>query len=334
MKKKNIVRISICTLVIMSFLLTSCSKKIIERKTELSETKFDYDEYMDSIEEYKYFKERPVKANEVLLYNVDKENLGIYNTDTNTWKEIYDSSKNNLTTYAVKGQEQKDVFYTMGSSSYNDFSVVKFNQENRMVESLLDVTESDSVLPIGMHEDKLYFIHNKNDLGDNETRSIAYMDGDKLVDVIDFKDELVTNAAIIGNKLYFVAFAGDKFVLYSCTFDNYENNKELEISSDQIFRYKDELVYVNENKELVSLNNEKIFKLKDHGDIDVLSDYGLLIQSYMDEHNNFACDVIDPSDNSVIETVSKFYGYNICDGILELYCEGSMKEVKLNKLKK
>lgn len=105
-------------LAIATLSLTSCDNKKsvdkIAKKTGVDS--FNYDNYMESIEEYKYFKERVLKANEVLVFNISKNNLGLYNTGTKTWKEIYDSAKNNLFAYNVKGQEQSNVFYTIGST--------------------------------------------------------------------------------------------------------------------------------------------------------------------------------------------------------------------------
>ncbi|SKA72403.1 hypothetical protein SAMN02745111_02348 [Eubacterium uniforme] len=322
-------------LAIATLSLTSCDNKKsvdkIAKKTGVDS--FNYDNYMESIEEYKYFKERVLKANEVLVFNISKNNLGLYNTGTKTWKEIYDSAKNNLFAYNVKGQEQSNVFYTIGSTSYNDFSVVKYNKENSMIESVMDVNESDSVIPIGMYDEKMYFIHNKNDLEDNETRSIAYLDDDKLVNIIDFKNELVTNAVIIKDDIYCAAYSEENEInnIYCCSIKNHDIKNVLQSPYDNIFRYKDELVYVNKNMELVNIENKKYYKLEDNDTIDVLSDYGLLIRSYIGDDKNIACDVVDINDGSVIETASKFDGYNLNDGILELYCEGNIKNIDVER---
>ena len=205
-----------------------------------------------------------------------------------------------------------------------------------MVESLMDVNDSDSVIPIGTYEGKMYFMHNKDDLGDNETRAIAYMDGDKLVDVLELKKELLSNAVIIDEKLYYAIYSEgkDKFDLYSYSFNDGEIKKLSQIDSDYIYRYKNELLYIDDNKELVNLENKKYYKLKDNSDIDVLSDYDLMIQSYISEDNDIACDLINLNDGSVLETVNKFDGYNINDDVLTLYCEGSIKNLEIDKWKR
>lgn len=306
--------------------LIGCSKDDSKNTKET----FKYDKSSEG-GEYKYFKDCPIKANEVLLFHTYKDNLGIYNTDTMTWKALYNSEQNNLFSYNVKGQEQKNVFYTIGSTSHNDFSVVKYNPENRMAEAILNVKESDSVIPIGYYKKKMYFIHNKDDLGNSETRAIAYMNDEGLVDFIDVQDALLSNAVIIGEKLYYTIYSEKKgmFDLFCYSFINSKIEKISEIFTDQIFRYKDELLYVNKNNDLVNLEKERILKIKENADIDILSDYGLLVQIYVNKDSDIACDVIRLKDNSVIETVSKFDGYIINEKTLELYCEGTIKKLEI-----
>ena len=329
MLKRKIIILSLGILIIG--VLVSCNNKNNKVKKEISSEKFDYNKEIEKKAEYKYFKDCPVKANEVLLYHSYKDNLGIYNTDTKTWKELYNSEKNNLFTYRVRGQEQKNVFYTIGSTSYNDFSVVKYNPENRMAESLLDVDKKDSVIPIGIYEDKMYFIHNKDDLGDSETRSIAYMDGNKLIDVLDVKDALLSNGIIVGRNIYYTIYSpeSDLFDLYCYSFKNNKTSKKAEIQTDKIYRYKDELMYVDNKNDLLCLEKGKINSLKNNSDIDILSDYGLMLQIYINKDSDIACDVINMENNKVVETVSKFDGYIVNEGILELYCEGNIKKLEM-----
>ena len=307
--------------------LLGCSK---DDSKNIKET-FKYDKSSEAGEAYKYFEDCPIKANEVFLFHTYKDNLGIYNTDTKTWKALYNSEQNNLFSYSVKGQEQKDVFYTIGSTSYNDFSVVKYNPQNRMAETLMNVKASDSVIPIGYYKKKMYFIHNKNDLGDNETRTIAYMKDKNLVDFIDVQNAQLSNAVIVGEQLYYTIYSEKKgmFDLYCYSFTNSNTEKISEIFTDQIFRHKNELLYVDKKNNLVSLKKEKIFKIKENADVDILSDYGLLVQIYVNKDSDIACDVIKLKDKSVIETVSKFDGYIINEKTLELYCEGAIKKLEI-----
>ena len=120
--------------------LTGCSG--INQKSMSNTT--NYDEISAKTEKYEYF----------------KDNIGLYNIDDMTWDPIYDASGNNLFAYNAKGQEQDNTFYTIGSTSYNDFSVVAYNKECSMAESIYDMDESDSLIPIGYYKDKKYFIHN------------------------------------------------------------------------------------------------------------------------------------------------------------------------------
>ena len=62
--------------------LTGCSG--INQKS-MSDTT-NYDEISATTEKYEYFKDCVVRSNEVLLYNIFKDNIGLYNIDNKTCK--------------------------------------------------------------------------------------------------------------------------------------------------------------------------------------------------------------------------------------------------------
>lgn len=307
--------------------LTGCSG--INQKN-MSDTT-NYDEISATTEKYEYFKDCVVRSNEVLLYNIFKDNIGLYNIDNKTWEPIYDSSGNNLFTYNVKGQEQDDTFYTIGSTSYNDFSVVAYNKECSMAESLYNMDESDSLIPIGYYNDQKYFIHNKNDLGDNETRAIAVLDNDKLTDVVDVKNSLLSNAVIINDSLYYTIYSekNENFDLICYSFETQKSDTIKQIPTDQIFRYNDELLYIGDDNNLLNLKDKKFYEIKENSDIEIVSDYGIMLETYVDSSSSISCDIIDLNNNKLLKTVSDFDGYILNGSTLELYCEGNIEKLEL-----
>ena len=105
---------------------------------------------------------------------------------------------------------------------------MKYNEQEHILESIYDVDATDSIMPVGYYKNQMYFIHNKNDLTANETRSIAYFDGDKLVDLVDVKNALLTEAVIIEDKIYYVTYHQD----ISCDIIRIKDNKILKTVSE------------------------------------------------------------------------------------------------------
>ena len=324
LKNKLIYKITtFCLISTISFGISGC------KSDKSVDTEFVYKDSEST--EYSYFEEQVVKNNEILLYHVYKENLGLYNTDTKTWEPIYDSKKNNLFAYSVKGQEYDNTFYTIGSSSFNDFSVVKYNRENHIAESIYNVAETDSLIPIGYYKDKMYFIHNLNDLENSESRALAYLDSGNIADFLNLNTSLVSNAVIVKDELYYVIYdeSNDIYELYDYSLVNNSSTYISKIYTDLIYRYGDMVTYIDENNKLVDIYGNVYYSIKENSNVEILSDYGLLIQVYVSEANDIACDIINLKNQMVISTKEKFDGYTIEDSKLNLYCEGQIESMEI-----
>ncbi|MEE1010141.1 MAG: hypothetical protein UH963_13510 [Agathobacter sp.] len=291
---------------------------------------FKYDKDANK-EKYEYFADTAVKSNEVVLFNSFQDTLGVYNTDSMTWEPFYVPSDNSVLAYNTKGTTPTDSFYTIGSSNYNDFSILKYNEQEHILESIYDVDATDSIMPVGYYKNQMYFIHNKNDLTANETRSIAYFDGDKLVDLVDVKNALLTEAVIIEDKIYYVTYHQDDdyYDLFCYSFDNKKSEKITQIATGQIYRYGNELLYVDGDNNLVNLKNDGIYQLKPNSQVEILSDYGILLNYYADKNQDISCDIIRIKDNKILKTVSEYDGYIIEDSTLTIYCEGAIHHFDL-----
>ncbi|SDB08939.1 hypothetical protein SAMN02910417_00637 [Eubacterium oxidoreducens] len=289
----------------------------------------------EAVSDYNYFSETAIKGNEVLLYNTYEENLGVYNTDSKEWEALYSSAANNLFAYGVKGQEYDNTYYTIGSSGYNKFSVVKFNKETHCAESVYDVVETDSLCPIGYYNENMYFIHGINDLGDSETRALAYIEGDEIVDFYEFDKPLVSNGVIINDDLYYTEYLEDEeaIELYDYSLKKNKSHKISKIDTDYIYRYNDELLYIDSKNNLRDLNGKKYYSTKEDADLEVLSDYGLLLQVYVDEENDISADIVDIESGEIIKTEKDFDGYIIDDSKLNIYCEGQTDVLEIEKTK-
>ena len=99
-------------------------------------------------------------------------------------------------------------FFSIGSSTYNNFSIVQ--QEGTVVSSIMDVNKNDSCIPIGIYDNQDYFIYNANDLSGNETCKIVYLDQGKFVDVYDLKSKLITSAVFVDDELFYTYYVEDK----------------------------------------------------------------------------------------------------------------------------
>lgn len=240
---------------------------------------FKYDKDANK-EKYEYFADTAVKSNEVVLFNSFQDTLCVYNTDSMTWEPFYVPSDNSVLAYNTKGTTPTDSFYTIGSSNYNDFSILKYNEQEHILESIYDVDATDSIMPVGYYKNQMYFIHNKNDL-------------------------------------------------FCYSFDNKKSEKITQIATGQIYRYDDELLYVDGENNLVNLKNDVIYHLKSNSQIEVLSDYGILLNYYADENQDISCDIIRIKDNKILKTVSEYDGYIVEDSTLTIYCEEAIHHFDL-----
>lgn len=282
--------------------------------------------------DYDYFESCTLSADEKLIYNIYKENLGIYNTDSGEWNEIY--SQNNLFAYSENDGLTNASFYSIGSSAYNKFSVVQ--QEGTAVDSIIDLDQKDSCIPIGTYDGRKYFIYNVNDLSENETRKIVYLDGDEFVDVLDLEDKLATNAVFVSDDLFYVYYVEDENIYYLNSYDMQTGKDSFikTIYTDKIYRLNDEIVYVDENNTLKNIDGTELMTLADNSELKILPDYDTALQIYINKDGDAECEIIKISDGSVIDTVNNFYGYTIEDGQLCLYCEGKTAAINLKDLTK
>jgi hypothetical protein len=304
-------------------MFSGCQKKDNANKSDMEESII----FENNEEDYNYFESDNLRFNEKLIYNIYKENLGIYNTDSCEWNAIY--NQNNLFAYSVNDELTNDSFYSIGSSAYNKFSVVQ--QDGTIVNSIMDVEQNDSCIPIGTYNDRKYFIYNENDLSENETRKIVYLDSDQFIDVYDLKDKLVTNAVFVSDELFYVYYVEneDMYYLYSYNIETGNNSFIKTIYTDKIYRLGDEIVYIDKNNHLKNVDDKTLMTLDDNVELRILPDNDMALEIYINKDSDVECKIIKISNGKVIDTAKKFYGYVIENEQLDMYCEGQVVNINL-----
>lgn len=241
--------------------------------------------YKNTEEPYHYFQDYSLKFNEKLVYNICNENLGIYNMDSNKWEPIY--NQDNLFAYDGNEEITDKSFFSIGSSTYNNFSIAQ--QEGTVVSSIMDVNKNDSCIPIGIYNNQDYFIYNANDLSGNETRKIVYLNQGKFVDVYDLKSKFITSAVFVDDELFYTYYVEDKDIYCLCSYNvkTKQNKAVKNIDTDEIYRLNDSLVYVDKENNLKNLREETILPLEKNAELRILSDYDLALKIYIN-NSNFA----------------------------------------------
>lgn len=111
-----------------------------------------------------------------------------------------------------------------------------------------------------------------------------------------------------------------------CSLTNYKG-------FNNVFKYdkdaNNELLYVDGDNNLVNLKNDGIYQLKPNSQVEILSDYGILLNYYADKNQDISCDIIRIKDNKILKTVSEYDGYIIEDSTLTIYCEGTIHHFDL-----
>ncbi len=274
-----------------------------------------------------YFASTTVDFYEELVYNLFDRSMGVYNLNTYTWTKL-------TSEYGEWYQSDGDQsIYTVGFSGTNYFSVVSVS--DRTITSLWEVDVEDSLIPFGHNGNDYYFLYFMDDFTEDETRKlIVYnLDSAEAQDVVQLGLERVTNAVLLGESLYYVGYHqdGGSFWLYSYNMDTEtEELLRTDLETNQIFVYDDKIYYVDKEGNMMDLDDNLLCTLRGQCDYEYVSEYGLMIQSYVNSEADITCDVIDLSSGEIIASAAPYIGYHIRDEQLLLYCTGEICTVELN----
>lgn len=307
-----------CILMILFIILTTgCSN----RDNNISNNK------EISTKEYNYFVETCINANQKVVFNMFNQNIGIYDLNEKKWEPVY--GQDNIYSYGLDGDNS---IFSIGSSLYNKFSIVLYDKTVPELISIKDIPEEDSIIPIGYYNENYYFIYNKDDLGDLETRKIVFLQDDELVEVLDLQEQMITNGVIINDSLYYTVYDDieDIYVLNCYDLISKKEDTIKNIDTEYIFNCNNEIVYVNQDYNLVTLEGDIITTVREDAEYELNSKYNILIQVYVNSSGNLIGNIIDLNKNKSLIDAEYFYGYAVEDNIIYLYCEGDIKKVSLD----
>lgn len=312
----------ICILSVLIILMTGCA---VEKESDESEKNPSRD--TNGVQAIDYCEDIKVSDGEKIVYNIYAQKLGIFNEKENNWKALHDNDNE----FAYKSNEANDIF-TIGNSSYNFFSIME--KDSQGLKKIIDINEQDSAMPFGEYTGEYFFLYNVDDLSEKIERKIVKLnkDDNRLVDVFNLDNQLVTSAVIIKDNIYYVSYKAEKdlYELYQYNLKNGSSKLILkDLPTDYIYDLDGALIW-NDGKGNIRNFKGKLYSLgKQKSVIDYNSEYKLFFQIYRDESNELKCDIWNAETGKMVKTVEQFIGYDVENETLLLYGNSGVQKVSL-----
>lgn len=304
-------------MLLLSVILPACS----HNSTFSSQyTEKNHGNHVESIQ----YDAQNLTENEIFLYNIPQNRLGIYNKDTYTWRPLYDVD--NLFQY-VFGNDSE--YVVSGHSIHNGFVLLQVSEDRKRMRKIFDLNnDDDCFFPLARNGQQFYYLllqDEKND--EKKTRSIFTFDGHDKMQIILSTNDLITSGTILDHDLYYTA--GDK---KKDTYAAYA--MDLRKEGEQPKLVKENL----ETRELYVIDDELYFSSRtqifnDHQSFDkkfrnfVVNDF--LIQMYSDSNYDMVCTVMDIKSKKILHTFKYPINFEVKDDTLFIYCEGQIYTMQI-----
>lgn len=288
-------------------------KRQTENEDTTEKTKM---EYCDTVE---------VKETEEIMYDMYNERLGCYDVSTNKYQFFY--QKDGVFAYKTAGGFD---MYTVGSSSYNYFSILKRTENG--IEKVMDLNVKDSLTPCAEYKGEYYFLLEKDSLQTNHLdRSIVkYNEKENVLEeVFSIKNEFLMPCIFVSDKMYYTIYQKQKdyFELYEFDMDTKKSKKLRDnLQSEDIYSYEDTILVLNEDK-IEDLEGNVYFKFRDNGfSIDYIKERKEFIQVYPTQNNDLQCDVWNLQKKKMVMTISGYLGHGVVNEKLRIYTQDGYQD--------
>lgn len=273
-------KLKLSLIIITIFILCSCNSKNTNQNIE-----YFYNPYVQKIIEY----------------NSQSHQVSLWNTTLNQFQ------------YSVDNES----LYVDGNSVSNEFKLISF--KDNIEKEIIKFNKGEGVFPIGLDENKMYFIHSyykENGKEEYNKRTLAVLDL-KTKKIEDFKHTrgLIDYGAVNKNTIYYSTYNDEKdeYSLMKISNKGIEEKPQMvmnSIKNGQLLIHNDELYYAKDDK-LVSDKREYNKEA-----VDFFCNNSL-IQFYINSDNKLSVKITNTLDNSV-KTEENIIGIRIDNNILNI----------------
>ncbi len=263
----------------------------------------------------------------IVIYDHWNNNLVLYDTINGGVQKLYDEED----TYQYEFNTTNR-YYTTGNNEDGNFKIIEII-DGTVKEVYKMENKEDAIFPLAADQERnlYYFLIYRGITG--EEREIVKLSTDGTLELCYKTKEKISDGAIIDDKLLYSVYKENKD-----TYDIYEIKIEAEseeqnnniiyedIEGGEIYEVNNN-IFLEENGKLISQTREFTKKIDNH----FIEEYHLLIQIDASSEGELMCYITDTNDGHVIKSIKNPIDYQINDGIMKVYCQNGIEEIKLEK---
>ena len=259
---------------------------------------------------------------EFLLYNVVREQLGIYHEDSCEWEPLY-REKN---TFQYVFDNDSD-YVVSGNSVDNEFVLLKLSDDRKKLVKMFELNDNEKCFfPLAKNDDEWYYVmYAGNEDAKTDRRIIRFTNEYDIEEILQ-SDKMITSGTMVGNKLYYSAYdkKSDQYHLYwiDPERDRTEVDMKKETGERTVFQYNNEICL--SDSDYIYIGKKKIpLKYINY----VKEDY--MIQFYANKADDMVCTIERISDGKKLGTFLYPINFQFKEHDIVVYCEGKVYHVDI-----
>lgn len=260
---------------------------------------------------------------EIFLYSVVDERIGIYDMKNFTWTTLYDEE--NTFQYVFDNDSE---YVVSGNSINNGFVLLKISEDRKRLNKVFELNNAENCFfPLASGGGEYYYVMYVNEQSQSVEREIFSFTEDYEIENILESEKKITAGVISENTLYYTVYNDltDRYNLYSLQLSDNENvpvdlNRELE--TRDLFFYEGNLCVSDYDK--IYCDSTNITKRYLNF---IEQDY--VIQFYANSKNDMVCTVKKISSGEKMGTFLNPINYSVADNEIIVYCHTGMYRIKM-----
>ena len=270
-----------------------------------------------------FYKEICLEENEIFLYNVVDEKIGIYNTEEFTWYPLYEEEN---TFQYVFGNDSK--YIVSGNSINNGFVLLRTSEDKKKIQKVFDMNDEKSCFfPLATNGEEYYFVMYDDEKSNTIKRNIFTFTEDFKVKNVLKTEQMITSGVIVENKLYYTVYSSELkcYKLYAI---DLLNGKEAFFDTSVKLETRDLFCY--DNKVCVSdYNNIYCDQTLIKKEYINYIEQNYMIQFYANEENNMVCTIININEEKCLGTFLEPLNYEIDNDKIKIYSRTGIYIIEL-----
>lgn len=269
------------------------------------------------------YNEVHLNNDEILLYSLMDDRLGIYNTKEFTWSPLYDEA--NTFQYVFNNDSE---YIVSGNSIENGFVLLQRSPDRKSLKKVFELNnDKNCFFPLASNGRDYYYVMYVNEMSEVIEREIFTFTEDYKINSILKSNNMITAGVILNNHLYYTVYdrLTDNYDLFSMDMLDIGNGSidlNIELQTRDIFSFQGNIYlsdYDNIYIDSITIKKEYINYIE--------GDY--IIQFYANSQHDIVCTIKKISTGNNVGTFLRPINYEIIDNEIIIYCEAGMYIVEM-----